>query len=93
MLPQAKKTKAVHHKLLPTWQVSESTFMTERAQKKHKYSEAKCQVDKTPNFQNQSEFGLGSHVLVITEGKNGDEERHGLGLLSVGQVSAKNQPS
>ncbi len=40
-------------------------------------------------FQKESESQFDFQPLLSTEGEAGDEERRGLGLLSVGQVGVK----
>ncbi len=42
-------------------------------------------------FQNKSESPFGFYPLSSTEREAGNEERYGVGLLSVGQVDAKHQ--
>ncbi len=43
------------------------------------------------SFQNESESQFDFQLLSSTEGEAEDEERHGVGLLSVGQVGAKHR--
>ncbi len=52
---------------------------------------ADADVGKENIAQNDSESQFGFQLLLSTEGEAGDKERHGVGLLSAGQVGAKHR--